>query len=40
MTRAASDVEGYDRATALEGAGWQIVTMEPRLWRELNGVVV
>ncbi|GHV07636.1 hypothetical protein FACS1894217_08800 [Clostridia bacterium] len=39
VTRAASDVESYDRATALEGAGWQIVTMEPRLWRELNGVM-
>ncbi|GHV33152.1 hypothetical protein FACS18949_06330 [Clostridia bacterium] len=40
VTRAAADVESYDRATALEGAGWQIVTMEPRLWRELNGVIV
>jgi len=36
VTRAASDSDSYDRATAMETAGWQIVTMEPRLWRELN----
>ncbi len=32
------DVESYDRATALESAGWQMVTMAPQLWRALNGV--
>jgi hypothetical protein len=38
VTRAVSDSDSYDRATALEGAGWQVATMEPRLWRELNEV--
>jgi hypothetical protein len=36
VTRTSQDVEDYDRATELESVGWQIVTMEPRLWRELN----
>jgi hypothetical protein len=40
VTRTANDVDSYDRATTLEGAGWQIATMEQRLWRELNGVAV
>jgi hypothetical protein len=40
VTRTANDSESYDRATALEGVGWEIATMEPRLWRELNGVGV
>jgi hypothetical protein len=38
VTRVSQDVESYDRATALEAAGWQIVTMAPQLWRVLNGV--
>jgi len=38
VTRTANDSETYDRATALETAGWQIATMENRVWRELNGV--
>jgi hypothetical protein len=38
VTRTANDAETYDRATALETAGWQIVTMENRVWRELNGI--
>ncbi len=40
VTRTANDAESYDRATALEGMGWEIATMEPRLWREMNGVAV
>jgi hypothetical protein len=38
VTRTAADAESYDRATALETTGWQIVTMHPQLWRELNEV--
>jgi hypothetical protein len=38
VTRASQDVESYDRATALETAGWHIVTMAPQLWRSLNEV--
>ena len=37
ITRASQDVESYDRATTLEGIGWQVATMEPAQWRELNG---
>ena len=37
ITRASQDVESYDRATALEGIGWQVATMEPAQWREING---
>jgi hypothetical protein len=40
VTRTANDAESYDRATALETAGWQIVTMPPKLWQELNGAAV
>lgn len=36
VTRASQDVESYDRATALEGLGWQMASMEPSLWKELN----
>lgn len=37
VTRASQDVESYDRATALEGIGWQVATMPPQQWKELNG---
>lgn len=37
ITRASQDVESYDRATALEGIGWQVATMPPAQWKELNG---
>ena len=37
ITRASQDVESYDRATTLEGIGWQVATMEPAQWREING---
>ena len=36
VTRASQDVEDYDRATALEAAGWNIVTMPADTWRGLN----
>lgn len=36
FTRYSQDVESYDRATALEGLGWQVATMEPRKWKEIN----
>ena len=36
VTRASQDIESYDRATALESAGWEIVTMAPAMWSELN----
>ena len=36
VTRYSQDVESYDRATALEGIGWNVATMEPRKWKEIN----
>ena len=36
ITRASQDVESYDRATALEGIGWNVATMEPARWKENN----
>jgi len=37
VTRASQDVESYDRATALEGIGWQVATMDRGQWKEING---
>lgn len=37
VTRYSQDVESYDRATALEGIGWDVATMESGKWREING---
>ena len=37
ITRASQDVESYDRATALEGIGWQVATMPEAQWKEING---
>lgn len=37
ITRASQDVDSYDRATTLEGIGWQVATMEPAQWKEING---
>lgn len=37
ITRASQEAESYDRATALEGIGWQVATMAPQQWKELNG---
>jgi hypothetical protein len=36
VTRTASDSESYDRATALEGIGYQIITMPPQTYKMLN----
>jgi hypothetical protein len=36
VTRAAQEVESYDRSTALEGVGYQIITMPSAMWREIN----
>lgn len=36
VTRAAQDVESYDRSTELEAAGWDIATISPALWRGIN----
>ena len=37
VTRASQDVESYDRATELESIGWDIISMEPAQWRDMNG---
>ena len=39
VTRSSQDVPDYDRATALETAGWQIATMPPDIWKLVNGEV-
>lgn len=36
ITRASQDVESYDRATVLEGIGWQVATMTKNQWKEIN----
>lgn len=36
ITRASQDVESYDRATALEGIGWQVAAMPTNQWKEIN----
>ncbi len=36
ITRASQDVDSYDRATSLEGIGWQVATMSEVQWREIN----
>ena len=36
ITRASQDIESYDRATVLEGIGWQVATMPDAIWREVN----
>jgi len=36
VTRMSQDVESYDRATELESAGWDIITLEPARWKEIN----
>jgi hypothetical protein len=36
VTRTAADVESYDRATELEGAGWAITNISPKTWAQLN----
>lgn len=36
ITRTANDLKDYDRAVELEGLGWQVATMEPRIWEQIN----
>ena len=36
VTRYSQDVASYDRASALEGVGWQIATMGKNKWKEIN----
>ena len=38
VTRHSQDVRSYDRATELEATGWNMMTMSPSLWRQLNAV--
>lgn len=38
VTRYSQDVEDYDRASKLEEMGYQIVTMSPELFRQINQV--
>lgn len=37
VTRLSQDVDSYDRATQMEAIGWNVATMPPRLWKEMNG---
>ncbi len=36
VTRFSQDVDSYDRATELEGIGYKILTMDPRIFRRIN----
>lgn len=36
VTRAAQDVQSYDRSTAMESMGYTILGMSPRQWNKLN----
>jgi hypothetical protein len=36
VTRAAHDAPSYDRSTALEATGWQVINMPPQIFREIN----
>jgi hypothetical protein len=35
MTRTAQDIESYDRATELEGAASQVLTLPSSTWKEI-----
>ena len=37
VTRAAQDVESYDRATELEAAGWQVIELPRNAWQTVAG---
>lgn len=39
VTRASQQAETYDRATTMETAGWQIITMSPEVWNAVNAGV-
>jgi len=36
ITRAAHDVSSYDRSTEMEQIGYEVVSMSPTLWKQLN----
>lgn len=36
VTRMSQDVLSYDRASQLEGIGWQVATMDKHQWQEIN----
>ena len=36
ITRFSQDVESYDRATKLEGIGYDVMTMPPTTWNRIN----
>lgn len=36
FTRAAQDVESYDRSTEMEKIGWDVLTMTKDMWRRVN----
>ena len=36
ITRTSQDAESYDRATALEGIGWNVITMPAGQWKAIN----
>lgn len=36
VTRYSQDVGNYDRATLLEGIGYEILTMPPKQWSMIN----
>ena len=40
ITRYAQDVASYDRSTALETIGWQVINMPTRKWNSLNNTQV
>ncbi|HEY9059312.1 MULTISPECIES: DUF932 domain-containing protein [Oscillospiraceae] len=40
VTRQSQEVESYDRASELEGIGWQIINMPKDLWARVNSEVV
>lgn len=37
ITRTSKDIKDFDRATELQGIGWEVATMEPNLWEQVNG---
>lgn len=38
VTAQSQQVKSYDRATELENTGYQVLTMSPSLWRQINAV--
>lgn len=36
VTRFSQDVKSYDRATELEAAGYDVLTLSPAIWKSIN----